>query len=313
MRIIDKILQSEYFKERPPVLFDIGASGEINPKWKKIARYSTCVAFDADDRDFKVNEVTGSGFKRLITFNRIVTENDTPNANFYLTSSPYCSSLLKPDAEKLQPWIFKELFNIEKVAQLPGITLRQSIEQAHIDYIDWYKADTQGTDLRLFKSLPAELATSVLCTEFEPGIMDAYENEDKLYAIMKVMHQNSFWLSSMCVKGTQRISTGYAAHFGHSLVKRVIRKSPCWAEVTYLRQPLLNNQRDFLLLFIFAIIEKQYGFALEVVDGAMSKFADSIFSECKTAIFKKISGEKAKIPLVVLKRQFNKILANIND
>ena len=50
MKIIQKVLESVYFENKPPVLIDIGASGEINAKWKAIASYSVCIAFDADER-----------------------------------------------------------------------------------------------------------------------------------------------------------------------------------------------------------------------------------------------------------------------
>src|SRR5829696_6855701 len=105
MKIIQDILQSEYFANKPPVLIDIGASGEINAKWKPIAPYSVCIAFDADDRDFQVNENTNAGYKKLISLNRIVTAGQSRNQTFFLTASPYCSSLLEPDNEKLTPWV----------------------------------------------------------------------------------------------------------------------------------------------------------------------------------------------------------------
>ena len=50
MKIIDQILRSEHFRDQPPVLIDIGASGGIHSKWKYIAKYSYCIAFDADDK-----------------------------------------------------------------------------------------------------------------------------------------------------------------------------------------------------------------------------------------------------------------------
>src|SRR5687767_10337238 len=100
MKIISAILESKYFLDKPPVLIDIGASGEINIKWKLVAPYSTCIAFDADDRDFNLKEVNDSRFRKLITINRIVTADDRKELNFYLTSSPYCSSLLMPDYQK---------------------------------------------------------------------------------------------------------------------------------------------------------------------------------------------------------------------
>ena len=169
MKIIQKVLQSIYFENKPPVLIDIGASGEINVKWKEIASYSVCIAFDADDREFKISEDTNKTYKRLISFNRIVVADSRTESDFYLTDSPFCSSLLKPAGEKLAPWSFSELFKINKVAKLPVITLTSALAQLDLDYIDWFKTDTQGTDLRLFNSLTSELRDKVLCAEFEAG------------------------------------------------------------------------------------------------------------------------------------------------
>jgi hypothetical protein len=313
MKIIDTILKSKYFLEQPPVLIDIGASGEINVKWKQIAPYSICIAFDADDRDFRYNENDGSGYKKLITINRIVTSGSEGKTDFYLTSSPYCSSLLKPDMHKLKPWIFSALFEVKKVTQLSTISLTKALEQAGVNYIDWFKSDTQGTDLRLFKSLPSSVISQILAAEFEPGIMDAYEGEDKLYMVMKEMHERAFWLSSMQVKGTQRLSYSYAETSGSLFRNRLIRKSPCWAELTYLKQNLPQSERDVLLLCVFALLEKQYGFVLEVLDLAMDQFRNPIFESVKKAVMKKLGNEKFKVPLVVLKSKINNFFSNIHD
>jgi hypothetical protein len=314
MKIIRDILLSDYFNNKPPVLIDIGASGEINAKWKPIASYSACIAFDADDRDFKIEEEINKGFKKLITVNRVVTDNPVDNQTFYLTSSPYCSSLLEPDENKLSPWLFKNLFEVKKITTLPSITVHEALKQAGLTYVDWFKSDTQGTDLRLFRNLPAELVNGILATEFEPGIIDAYKGEDKLHMVMQEMDQDNFWLSTMEIKGTQRLKPAYFNNHDYLFAKHAVRKSPCWAEVTYLRQPFSDaTQRQFLLLFVFALLEKQWGFALEVADYALTKFNDSIFKTCRQTALKKIKSEKWKMPLVIIKRQFNKAFSNIND
>ena len=314
MNIIQDILLSDYFNSHPPVLIDIGASGEINVKWKQIAPYSTCIAFDADDRDFQIEEEANKAYKKLITVNRIVTAHQANNQTFYLTSSPYCSSLLEPDENKLSPWVFKDLFRVEKITTLPAITIQEALKQAGISYIDWFKSDTQGTDLRLFTELPGGILNGILAAEFEPGIMDAYKGEDKLHMIMREMDKGDFWLSTMDVKGTQRLNASYSKSRGSSFAKRSIRTSPCWAEVTYLRQPFSNaTQRQLLLLFVFAWLEKQFGFALEVTDYALTKFDDTIFKTCRQTLLKKIKAENWKIPLVILKRQLSKVFSNINE
>lgn len=313
MDIITKILESEFFTNKPPVLIDIGASGEINQKWNRIAPYSICIAFDADDREFQVSEQTNKEYKKLISFNRIVTSEPAGKASFYLTSSPYCSSLLAPQTEKLESWIFSDLFKVERSTSLAAITIAEALQKVNIDYIDWFKTDTQGTDLRLFKTLPQKLSSQMLAAEFEPGILDAYTGEDKLFHVMEEMHKNDFWLSSMEVKGVQRLKSKYVEEFGMRTIKRIVRKSPGWAEVTYLRLPVVSTQRQLLLLYIFALIDRQFGFALEVADKAVEKFSDDIFQDCRKAVLKKIKSDRWKIPFIIFKRQIKKILPGIHD
>jgi len=117
----------------------------------------------------------------------------------------------------------------------------------------------------------------------------------------------------MAVKGVQRLHASYTAKFGSFMTKRILRKTPGWAEVTYLRQPAVDHQRQFLLLYVFALLERQYGFALEIIEIALQRYADPLFHDCKKAIWKKIAAEKRKAPLVILKRQFNKLFSSIID
>jgi len=312
MKIIDTILQSAHFDNKPPVLLDIGASGEINAKWKPIAKYSICIAFDADEREFQITEQVNKSYKKLISINRIVTVDSVSKTDFYLTNSPFCSSLLEPDLDKLTPWLFRPLFEISNVTKLPAITLTDALRDTGISYVDWFKTDTQGTDLRIYLSLPPAIKSCLLATEFEPGIMDAYKGEDKLHMIMAAMSQQGYWLSSMKVKGTQRLHIRYAHELGDFVSQRVVKTSPCWAEICYLKQESAD-ERSLLLLYVFAILEKQYGFALEIADHALQLFEDSLFKDCKNEMLKKIRLEKNKIPLVLIKRKFNKLFKHIND
>ena len=62
-QIIAKVLLRKEFADNPPVLLDIGASGKTYEPWNEIAKYSICVAFDADAREIKHIE-DGSGYKK---------------------------------------------------------------------------------------------------------------------------------------------------------------------------------------------------------------------------------------------------------
>lgn len=301
MKLFDEILSSKDLVDKPPVLIDIGASGQIHKPWEKIRKHSVCIAFDADEREFSfVKEETGK-FKKLLIYNCIVTEIEKDEADFFLTKSPYCSSLLQPDEAALRDWAFSDKFKVEKKVKIKTRTLLSVLNEAKVDYIDWFKTDSQGTDLRLFASLPEQIRKKVLAVEFEPGILDSYHGEDKLYRLIEFMSDKSFWMSEIDVKGTQRISAELLNKISkNEKVKKFIQHSmkisPGWAEVKYLNSfKETFEKREHLLGWIFATISNQFGFALTIADQSLQQFGDDIFREMKDQSIRQIKMNVLKL------------------
>ena len=310
MKLFDKILSSKELVERPPVLIDIGASGQIHKPWEKIRKHSICIAFDADEREFNFVKEEVDKFKKLLIYNCIVTASDIGETDFYLTKSPYCSSLLQPDEVALKDWAFAEKFEVEKKVKIKTRSLVSVLNEAKIDYIDWFKTDSQGTDLRLFASLPKEIRKKVLAAEFEPGILDSYQGEDKLFRLMEFMDSKVFWMSEIEVKGTQRISSEMLntisdKNFSKKLIQHSMKISPGWAEVKYFNTFKGNfDKREFLLGWLFATISNQYGFALTIANTGLQLFGDQIFQEMKNESTRLIKFDLLKLkflPSVITK------------
>ena len=166
--MIDEILSQPALKEKPPVFIDVGASGEIHPIWNDVAKYAVCIAFDADTRKFSIEEKHHEGYRKLYLINKIVTA-DGGECDFYLTKSPYCSSVLEPDKHALEDWYYSDLFTVERTMKLESTTLQQALDHTGIDYVDWFKTDSQGTDLRILKSLADKLVNRmILCILSSP-------------------------------------------------------------------------------------------------------------------------------------------------
>lgn len=286
--ILPLIFETEELKNNPPVLVDIGASGSIHSSWKAIAPYSVCIAFDADNREMSYIEKENSGYKKLIVFNSLVAGQKISTTDFYLTHSPFCSSSLEPDLEKLKSYECYKLFEVEKKIQLNTVYLPDVLNKLGYGKIDWYKSDSQGTDLRIFKSLDNELSKKIIAADFEPGIIDAYKNEDKLYALMNHMYELPFWICKMDVKKIHRINQNLLSTFSsneHKKIHRSLNPSPGWAEVTYLNtfaELDLRTTRDLLLGWVIATLNKQHGFALEIIELALDKNHTKIFDILKT-------------------------------
>ena len=282
--IIHKVLTNPELLAKPPVLVDIGASGGLPDQWKVLAPYSICVAFDADTRDFSVIESENKGWKKLYSLNRLVAANSSPEVDFYLTTSPFCSSSLKPDTNALKPWAFSRLFEVEMLVRQPAVDMQSVLTAIGIGYIDWYKTDTQGTDLRIFAALPQGVMECIITAEFEPGIIDAYIGEDKLHQLMAYMDSRPFWVSRMLIKGSQRIDQADFSSLNflqQRSIESFLRAAPGWCEISYINT--FGNQdvarRDFLLGWCIATIKAEHGFAMHLATLGKSKYGGALFDE----------------------------------
>lgn len=309
MGMIERILSRPEFVDRPPVLLDIGAAGEIDKKWRRIAPHSVCIAFDADEREMGYVVRETSGYRKLYVYNCIVTDAVTGEADFHLTRSPQCSSLLEPRQGSLNDWAFGNYFRVERKARLKTVSLPRVLAELGIGKVDWFKTDSQGTDLRLFRSLGDEGIKRVLAAEFEPGVIDAYRGEDKLWSLMAYMEDKPFWMTGLTVKGSQRISGEVAEKrlngLERKLLPALLKTSPGWGEISFLNSFAPGDDaldlRDHLLGWVFAFVEKQYGFALELALRGGERFTDPLFHELETESLRMLRRGYARVPAYILR------------
>lgn len=309
MSIFDKILLRKEFAIDPPILIDIGASETLYKQWIHVAKYSICIAFDADVREMGYIVEEKAKYKKLYTYNCVVTDKRKGRNNFYLTNSPYCSSLLKPDSESLKNWDFCNLFNVKRKVVLNSISLPTVLKELKIKKVDWFKIDSQGTDLRLFKSLGENIINKILVADFEPGIIDAYKEEDKIYKTLAYMDNFPFFVNDIETGGSIRINEKVVSNrfseFERKILNKVLKKSPCWVEISYLNT--FENiekfsKRDFLLGWVFSLIKNQLCFALELAIKGGEKFKDPIFLELERYVQRKIKIRINYFPLYLFKK-----------
>jgi len=304
-KLLDKILSHPQIKNNPPVLVDIGASGKIHSKWNMLAEYSICIAFDADERDFKFVEGEKDSYKKLFIYNKVATNQIVDQVDFYLTKSPYCSGHLKPDNEKLNDYLFSYLFSVVDKVKLNAVHLQEALNNLNIHYVDWFKSDSQGTDLRLFQCLSEDIKNKILIAEFEPGFIDAYEGEDKLFSVLNYFNSKDFWLSDIGIKGTPRIpyeifNKQFKGNMFKKLLKESIKQAPGWGEMTFINSFKNNNLslREYLLGWLFTVIEKHYAFSYVIAESGFNKFSDDLFKEMKYYSRKKMKQEVYKLKFI---------------
>lgn len=264
-----------------PVLVDVGASGAPPAIWRSISAEATYVGFDPDSRELREN--TAAGFLRSVVLPyAVVADPEATSTPLYLTRSPWCTSTLRPDNEALADYLFAPLFDVVSTTSAAATPFSRAIESASLGSVDWLKLDTQGTDLRLYQSVPAALRGRMLALDIEPGLIDAYQGEDHFVSAHAALTADGWWLSAARMQGSVRIRRASAARLAEegideTAIATSTRTSPGWVEARYLRsitylEAAGAGERELRLLWLFAMVDGQYGFAFDVLQSLASRF-----------------------------------------
>jgi len=283
MNILERVFSHDALVSSPPVLVDVGASGGVQKAWRAIAPYSIGIGVEPDARERGALGLAHRSFKRWIFCDKIiVAEEGLDEVTLHLTSSPFCSSTLKPDMAALQGWAFADLFAVQGSRVMSATTLTRILAENSLGRVDWLKCDTQGTDLRIWRSLPDDIRRRSLALEFEPGLIPAYIGEDKFCDLLVAMESEPFWLARLDVLGTPRGRM-------ETLTRRLGRfaryyrdfgpASAGWVNALYLHSGAGLGLRESLLLWVFATEHGQHLFACELAETAASTHNDKLCAE----------------------------------
>jgi FkbM family methyltransferase len=257
------------------VLVDVGASGSPPEIWAPIADHATYVGFDPDSREMPMpgNPL----FKRHVVVPKAITSDSAEDTvRFHLTRSPFCSSTLLPQTKLLSSYVYADLFDIVGEANMASTTLNAALNQVSVPRVDWLKLDTQGTDLRILRSLSEQHLAKLLAIDIEPGLQQNYFGEDTFTEVHQALIELGFWLSDLAVRGAVRMQPttlnalrDVDPRLSRQAVEANVRTSPMWVEARYLRtlEALPGShasQRDLVVLWLFSLLDKQVGYALDI-------------------------------------------------
>lgn len=305
--MISEILKNKVFEKKPPVLIDVGASDEINNSWKKLSKYSVCLGFDTNIQ----NNKSDTSYKKFYLIKCLIS-NKNEKKNFYFTFDKNCSSSLKPVNKDIKEYLFNQKFQIKKITKLKYMTLNRVLKNYKISYVDWFKTDTQGTDLRIFKNLNQSIKKKILIAEFEPGFENIYTKEDTVADVVKYMIKD-FFIDSFKVKGDYFFSKKTKVKFLNKLQNRFFhlfnKKQIIWANITFINKLKGKfSKRDILLYIVIQIIRKNYLIALKICEQERKIIGDELYNYIIVNIKKEIQNKTFYLFIHLLKIITKKIV-----
>lgn len=257
-----------------PVLVDVGSANARHKIWDKIGEEAVVLGFDPDHR--QIDPTFLKVFPNAVFVPRAITPKaGDDEMEFILTRYPSCSSALEPDIEAVSSFAFRDLFQPERRAKVPAITLDQAVSDQALHGIDWLKLDAQGLDLILIESLAQESQDKLLAVEIEPGFIHAYKGESLFPECHSWMLANGFWLADLNMQRFPKIRPETQAQLvkSHSInpspFTRQFQGAPTAAEATYLREISWYEARQpsretLTKAFVFSSLTGQIGHAFDL-------------------------------------------------
>ena len=139
--------------------------------------------------------------------------------------------------------------------------------------------------------------------ELEPGIIDAYEGEDRLEDVLGEMRERGFWVSEMTVRGSTRVDSDLIrAAIGaraSGYLDACHKTAPGWVELEYFNgffEDDVLGKREFLLGYLFASLRGHYAFALELATRGRERFG-SPFEELESTASRHVRSRFARLPV----------------
>lgn len=210
---------------------DLGASGGSYTPFQRVKDFSHIIEVDPDNREFN----SRSDKHTTIIPAAVAADNKADSILLHLTKSPYCSSSLLPNMERLQNFSYAEKFEVLKTIKVPATSLDSIVKETG-KKLNWIKLDTQGTELGILKSLGDENWPELLCCDIEASLYEHYHGACTLPELHEFMLSKGFAIST--IKNQERIRMTpqqFGQLYNIGISYKALSKWPTSSEIRYIR------------------------------------------------------------------------------
>jgi len=150
---------------------DIGAAGEIQPRWKPFSHKLNYIGFEPDDRSIGNIQNKSNNFLSYSIF-PFALSHQKGDIEFNLTRDPEKSSTYESNDRLLKKFPNSQRYELTKKMKISSVSMDEILE----DEVDFIKIDIQGGELNVLKGADATLEKT-LGLELEIEFIDMYKSQ----------------------------------------------------------------------------------------------------------------------------------------
>ena len=167
-------------------LIDVGAAGQIMPRWKRIEKYVNYYGFEPDNRSREKLIAQENNCNSYYLDSKIVS-NKSEVTEIHLCKAPMTSSVYQPNRAFVDLFAEAERFDIVSKEKLNATT----IDQLDIENTDFIKLDIQGGELNALKGAEKTLK-NCLGLEIEVEFLPIYKNQPLYADVTNFLREHHF-------------------------------------------------------------------------------------------------------------------------
>jgi FkbM family methyltransferase len=203
----------------------------------------------------------------------------------YVSNASTGSSLLSPNTRLAKEYVLPEYLFPMKILQVETRTLADIFDEVGEQQLDFFKLDTQGTELEILQGLGSDRMNQVLGVELEIGMPGGYRNQGQFSDVQKFMVEHGLELFDLRLSRAHRPYQNDRSYYPREIFK-VIEDSPSIArriwevDALFFREPnSLIDARDSAAIRRLIVLYCSYRFFTEayslVEKGQTAKLFDA--------------------------------------
>jgi len=174
-RFTKHLVASRAFERKPLLVADVGARGGFERHWSLYGDQVVLMGFEADPEECEQLNQQASGSRNRF-FPIALHQNKGPKT-FYVTAYPNSSGFYPPDIQHVLRFPDKVNLVVVKTLEINTVDFDSFVGENGIDYVDFIKLDTEGSELDILKGAIKSLRKSVIGLSIEVWFQQWHEKQ----------------------------------------------------------------------------------------------------------------------------------------
>lgn len=265
---------TERLQADPLHCIDVGARGGMQSHWRPFAGLMRIDLFEPDAAACRLQSEMAPANESWFP---VALGGETGTGRLYVTRKPSGSSLFPPNPDLMLRFGPPSYGTLDKVIEVPLMTLSDFIEQHQRPLPNLIKLDVQGAELDIFKGTRPEHWRDLLAIQTEVEFADLYQGQPLFGDVDAFMRARGFLLFDMLPVRSYR----FEGEKSHALLRRHLnilknrRDISCRliaGDAFYLRDPATvvasGDVTAMLKLFVILVLYRFLDEALWLVEAA---------------------------------------------